>query len=257
MLRRSATMSWWPCLCGSSTSTCAAWPRRTWCGWSSGGARSRTADTPQAAASSASHRRRSSSAKRQSCNKKWTSWLEKTPACDWSWTRFELNTRPCSASPGLSPVGHTVKWPLPASSRLSSLPITARVPPPFRHNRSAGWQCQPGPIRLWIQTESQTLGVQTDGDGGGLHQHNYNRLHPFSFMFSLFYTHTQNTFILSVHCARKSGTGRARRPLFPELAEKSTCWRRYLIYDVAALVRQFWSLWRNTYASEKNIYYRT
>lgn len=144
MPRRSATTSWWPCRYGSSTSTCAGWPRKTWSGWNSGVARWRTAATRPAAASSASRKKKSWNGKNQSYNRKWTSWPGRTPACVWSWTRSAPSTKPCSASPGLSPAGLPVRWPPPASSLLSSRPITAPAPLLSRHLRSDDRPCPPG-----------------------------------------------------------------------------------------------------------------
>ncbi len=209
MPRCSVTTSWWPCRCGSSTSTCVGWQRKTWSSWSSGGARWRTAVTLPAAASSASHRKRSLNDKKQTCNKKWTNWLVKTPACDWSWMRFVPGTRPCSASPGLSPAGLPVRWPPPASSLLSSLPITAPAPLRFRHPRSADWQRLPSSFwsnpalnldwpagRRSTHTERKLSG-QTEGRVEALIC--VSTTGCIYFFTSLSFTHSQNTHTYKTH----------------------------------------------------------
>lgn len=196
MPRHSATTSWWPCRYGSSTSTCAGWQRMTWSGWNSAAARWRTAATRPAAASSASRKKKSWNGKKQICNWKWKSWPVRTPACGSSSMRSGPSMRPCSALPGLSPAG-LVRWPPPASSLLSSLPITALAPPPSRHIHSDDGPCPPGSFwsNLALYPNWQLSG-QTE-----VRLNYYHRLHLFSFL-SLSFTLSQNTHnIFYIVCA--------------------------------------------------------
>lgn len=120
----SAMMSWLPCLCGSSISTCVGSPRRMLCDWSSDGGPWKTAAMPRAAASNVLPKRRSWRDKRPSCSRRWTSWPVRMPAWDWSWMHCEPSMRLCSVSHGLWPEGlsHQAKLHLPASSPSSNLP---------------------------------------------------------------------------------------------------------------------------------------
>lgn len=216
MPHRSAMTSWWPCQCGSSTSTCAGWPRMTLCGWSSGEGPWKTGATPPAAESSASPRRRSWRGKRQNCSRRWTNWPVKMPAWDWSWMPCEPSMRPFNVLPGLLPVGPTrrARWPPPVSSPLSSPPTTttptrphSQLPPSVdRTGPSFFCLVLPGFDPAWthFSCTDRMLSTYTEG---------WNRVASSMWCFhnsvSLLLSLTQST--LSVHCAKPSlnpSTGR-------------------------------------------------